>query len=173
MWSSNYYIRNSKRCCFILQHLLIVSARALIRWDYISERKETNCPLLWPLWEIFLDKKNVHSSSWRLDITFSSTKGENISNTYYALAHKHCVVPVFPAFHFLIGFHNLVAYSVMSFIPRKDGFVPVGMATWFYQDLRSTVFSVKSELEWSMVSVLWECLCISLTDKNLLIMSPV
>jgi hypothetical protein len=41
VWSSNDYIGDSKRCCFILQHLLIVSARALIRWDYILERKET------------------------------------------------------------------------------------------------------------------------------------
>lgn len=63
------------------------------------------------------------------------------------MAHKHCAVSVSSAFHFLIGFHNLVAYGVISFIPRKDGFVPVGMATWFYQDLRSIVFSVKSELE--------------------------
>ena len=92
-------------------------------------KKRDQLSTVWPLGEIFLDKKNVHSLSWRLVITFSSTKGENISNTYYALAHKHCVVPVFPAFHFLIGFRNLVAYGVMSFIPRKDGFVPVGMAT--------------------------------------------
>ena len=63
---------------FVLQWLLIVSGRALMKWENISERKEEVprlvssvycCELVAPF-EFCPDKKNVHFRSWQLGINF-------------------------------------------------------------------------------------------------------